>query len=249
MKRWLVVLGIVAVVLALLAAGNRWAQARATRKMNDTLQRAVAPVLANPQNLKLENTDVRLTRDGMTIPKIEITGSDLELKNSPVNIESTRVEINDVEITGTGKERKVTHVGESRYEVTLSATDMTSFLRTQPAMDFGDLRVEAETVTLTLSQQHGVTIAGEGTHLTLNQRGEFKVNGVLALENGRITFLPRELIADGQSFSNEAARTYPTPIEKALPPALQGEVTEILVEDNRVTFKGRFDGTALLRKR
>jgi len=81
MKRLIVILCILAGVALLLFIPYMLLQQRATRMMNERLRHSLGGVVANPQNLTLTNTPIRLSGGGQVkIPEIRISGNELNLR-------------------------------------------------------------------------------------------------------------------------------------------------------------------------
>jgi|GEM_PF-2214992 len=251
MKKGIIItLSILLLLVVVLWGGYAWLQRRITREMNAQLQKSVRQYVNNPQNLTLTNEPVRIGRNTVRVPEMEVAGTDLQFPNE-LAVESTRVVIRDVEVNIAGKQKKVTGAGEGSFEITLSDDELTRLLRRRQELAMGDLQVSPETLTLTLSRQNGITLMGEGTEPPSTQRRPFTLRGTLVPDaSGEMTFRVSEIAVAGQSQPEPAGKTYPLPAANLLPAALKsGRVREVTTGDGTITFKGAFDGAQFLQNR
>ena len=246
-------LAIIAVVLLLLAAGywtgKKLITRRIDREMTKQLQKSVRPYISNPENLKVENTrDAQIGRGTVRLPEVQVTGKDLQF---PHNIEAKSAEVVVRDVTVDTKTKKVSSVGEGSYEITLSAEDLTRLLRQQRDMKVEGVQVLPETVSVTLSRQDGITLAGEGTEEASARRLPFTLRGKLAPDaDGKMVFQVAEGTRGGEAFTGLAGEAYSLPGGTLLPPQLEsGRVREVVIGDGAITFKGSFDGAQLLQNR
>jgi len=247
-KGLLIALAVILLLVVVFWGGYVWVQRRITRAMNVQLQKAVRPYVTNPQNLTLTNKPVQIGRDTMRMPEVEITGTDLQLPHE-LQAQSTHVVIRDVEVNIRGKKKQVTHVGQGAFDITLSADELTKLLHKQQTLEISGLQVQPETLSLTLSRQDGITLAGEGTTPESRERQPFSLRGTLAPDaSGEMLFHITESTAGGQRQEDEVGKAYPLPAGSLLPAALtNGRIQDVSIGDGTITFKGSFDGAALLQ--
>jgi hypothetical protein len=244
MRKLITIASILLGLTLILVAGYYWLQARATRMMNSRLQKAVSGIIANPENVKLTNKPVQVSRNEVRVPQVNISGEDLQLK-SAVKVKEAYVEIHDVTINS--KERKITKVGAGTFMVAFTAQDITAFLRTQPATEISDMHVQSETVSVSLSGASGLMLAGQGTFKGSGSPSPFTLQGTLLPDpaTGGVLFQPHTLTVNGVPVNGKLDNgPYATPIGKLLP--LQGKVTEVAIDEGTVTFRGQFDGAQLV---
>ena len=205
MKKGLIITGIVILVLALLLGMlNLTVQRRATRAMNEGLQHSIKAVVQNPQNMTVTNAPIQFGTETSRIPEVQITGKALETKQD-ITVQSAKVVIKDVEVTN--KTRKVTHIGESTYEVTFAAADLTKYYRTQPSQEIGGLAVNPASVTITLSKQGGIGLAGEGTEKNSTTIVPFSLHGTLTADpSGSGKFTLKDIEVGGRTVGQTCRR-------------------------------------------
>jgi len=247
-KRVVLVLAIVG-GLALLIGLPYWlVQRMATRAMNDGLRQSAQALVQNPENMTVTNAPVQFGAETSRIPEVTITGTDIATTRD-LKVQSFKVVITDVEVEN--KTRKSTHVGASTYEVVFSADDLTAYYRTQKPQEIGGLVVAPETVTVSLTPQQGIGLAGEGSPKdSATASLPFSLHGTLtpdpASDSGLFTIT--DLNVNGRTVEKLVDTRQAVPLASLLPAKLQGEVTDIIVGDGIITFKGQLDGAAFLQK-
>lgn len=249
MHRGLIVtLGIVGTLILLCVCGYLYMQHRATQFMNKELRKAVKPYVANPDSVTLTNMPIQIAPGRVRVPEIVIEGKDVDMPKS-VSVTNARVAICDVEFDISGKAKKVTHVGEGSYDITFSTQDLTDFIHRQRAISLGPAQLVPETVTLSLSQTDGVGVTGQVADRHSGQQAPLVARGRLVQNaGGEIVFQPDEITVAGQSRLANLPPTLPTHLDEMLPQTMRGKVDRVTVADGFITFAGRFDGAAILKK-
>jgi len=246
MKKGLIIIAVILLVLLVgYWGGKTLINRRIDREMTKQLQKSVRPYISNPENLEVKNTrDVQIGRGTMRMPEVEVSGNDLQLPHD-IKAKSAHVVVHDVTVDT--KAKKISSVGEGSYDITLSAEDLTRVLRQQSAMKINDLLVLPDTTTVTLSRQGGITLAGEGTEESSTKRLPFTLRGKLVPDaTGKMVFQVDESTQGGESVGT-VGESYSLPAGSLLPPALEnGRVSEVIINDGAITFKGSFDGSQLL---